>query len=246
MVHWDWFSGEAKHADMWKGARLLAPNVMCKEELSRLYKLDSIHLPVPVDTERLVFRERATAETFVSIYGYGGMQNRRSIQEVVEAWKLMGQQPPKLIIKAQKPVEEFTVKGVTPSRMIEVQLGNLPEPADLYATGDVALQPSRYEGVGVSLIEAQACGMPVIAVDAPPMNEIAPDLKVQVAKVDCVSLMGKTIASYIPAASHIASVVGSIRGKDIKELSKRARERAVSQFSWSVLRQRWMDVLGGR
>lgn len=245
MVHWDWFSGEAKHIEIWRGAKLLAPNQMCKGELSRLYQLDSVHLPVPVDTGRLVFRERPVAETFVSVYGYGGMQNRRSLQEVLEAWRLIPQ-PPKLVIRAQKPPEEFAVKGASVPRSIEVQLGNLPEPADLYATGDVALQPSRYEGVGVSLIEAQACGLPVIAVDAPPMNEVAPDLKVQVAKVAHVSLMGKTIPSYIPAASHLASVVSSIRGKDIKELSRRARERAETQFSWNVLKQRWVETLSSR
>jgi glycosyltransferase involved in cell wall biosynthesis len=244
MVHWDWFSGEAKHSDLWRIAKLLAPNAMCKAELERAYRLPSIHLPVPVDTKRLAFRERAVAETFISIYGYGGMQNRRSLHEIMEAWKLIPQ-PPRLVILAQKQPDELVGGKVAVPKGIEVKLCNLPEPADLYTAGDVALQPSRYEGVGVSLVEAQSCGLPVIAVDAPPMSEVAPDLKVQVAKVAHVSLMGKTVPSYIPAASSIASVVSGIKNKDIKELSRRARDRAETQFSWNALRQRWVQTLSG-
>lgn len=245
MVHWDWFSGEAKHAELWRGAKLLSPNAMCREELAKNYRLNSTQIPVPVDTRRLAFRERSTANLFVSIYGYGGMQGRRSFQEIMEAWKLMPT-PPKLVVRAQKQPDELGTKNVSLPKGVEIQLGNLPEPADLYKVGDVALQPSRYEGVGVSLVEAQACGMPVITVDAPPMNEVAPDLKVPVAKVVQVSLMGKTIPSHIPAASQMASIVSNLNRRDIRDLSRKARERAETQFSWNALRQRWLDILNSK
>lgn len=44
--------------------------------------------------------------------------------------------------------------------------------ADLYRASDVLLFPSLAEGFGVPLIEAQACGIPVITSDVSPMNEL--------------------------------------------------------------------------
>jgi len=43
----------------------------------------------------------------------------------------------------------------------------------LYSSARVLLFPSLEEGFGWPLIEAQACGCPVITTDAAPMNEVA-------------------------------------------------------------------------
>ena len=45
--------------------------------------------------------------------------------------------------------------------------------ADLYRGSDVLLMPSLGEGFGIPLIEAQACGIPVVTTDAFPMRELA-------------------------------------------------------------------------
>ena len=54
---------------------------------------------------------------------------------------------------------------------IEVRIGQCGNHAELYATADVAVQPSKMEGVGYMVIEPFASGMPVITTDYPPMNE---------------------------------------------------------------------------
>ena len=41
----------------------------------------------------------------------------------------------------------------------------------LYHLGDVYVYPSRLEGIGLTVPEALACGLPVITTDQPPMNE---------------------------------------------------------------------------
>jgi glycosyltransferase involved in cell wall biosynthesis len=46
----------------------------------------------------------------------------------------------------------------------------VPAPG-LYHMGKVLLFPTKLEGLGLPLFEALASGMPVIATDAPPMNE---------------------------------------------------------------------------
>jgi 1,2-diacylglycerol 3-alpha-glucosyltransferase len=41
----------------------------------------------------------------------------------------------------------------------------------LYHLGDVYVYPTRLEGIGLTIAEALACGLPVITTDQPPMNE---------------------------------------------------------------------------
>lgn len=241
MVHWDWFSTAKEHMPVWSHAKLLAPNAMCQRELAAI-DLQATLLPVPVDTKRLVFRERKQADLFISVYGYGGPKDRRSIAEIVDTWRRLVPAP-KLMIRAQKPVEEVT--GPLPTG-ISIERTNLPEPADLYRVGDVALQPSRYEGVGVSLVEAQACGLPVIAIDAEPMKDIVCGPKIPVEKTTKIPIMGKALTSHIPSVKGMVEIITGLRGKDISALSRQARAWAEEKFSWNALKPRWMDTLSSK
>lgn len=240
MSHWDWFSVAPEHMKVWKMARLLCPNALCQRELQAI-GFSATLLPVPVDTNRLIFRERKKADLFISVYGYGGPKDRRSIPEILDAWRKMAGAAPKLIIRAQKPVEE--IKGQLPPAGISVELGNMPEPADLYKVGDIALQPSRYEGVGVSLVEAQATGMPVIALDAEPMKDIVCGPLIAVEKTTKIPIMGKSLTSNIPSVKSLIDTINSLKGKDISELSRRARAWAEERFSWTMLKDRWIETL---
>lgn len=241
VVHWDWFAPAYSHA--WRQAAVLvAPNRMCQEEL-RKCGLASILLPVPVDTSRLQFLRRDKAEKFLSVYAYGGANERRSLREIFAAWEGMADPPPLRILAQKEPSE---MQGLRRLPSIEVLLGNAPEPGDLYEEGDVAVQPSRYEGVGVSMIEAQARGIPVIAVDAPPMNEIAPDLLVPVERREKIEIMGKPVISCVPSVEGLRRRVESIRNADIRSLSDRARARAEKEYSWEALHERWLDLLSGK
>ena len=53
---------------------------------------------------------------------------------------------------------------------IEVIHRTVPAPG-LYHLGDVYVYPSVLEGIGLTIVEALACGLPVITTDVPPMNE---------------------------------------------------------------------------
>lgn len=235
VVHWDYF--DPTHKVECKRAKLIAPNMMCKKELAAI-GLSSLMLAVPVDTRRIHFKERSQASTFVSVYGYGGPEDRRSFSEIMQAWRMM-RRPPPLIVRAQcaPDLAKKAPLGV------EIRVGNLPEPADLFTEGDVAVQPSRYEGVGITLIEAQAAGLPVITMDGPPMNVIAPDLLVTPSEMEKISLAGKDLLSYVPSAEALSVKVSQVVGKDISELSRQARKRVERLYSWKVLQEMWLAVL---
>lgn len=238
VVHWDWFI--QSHLAVWKQATLVAPNAMCQRGLLQSYQLQSTLLPVPIDTDAFPFRLREKANVFVSIYGYGGLHNRRGLMQVYSAWRSLQIKPPLIIRAQQRPYESPIPFGVT------ISLGSTPEPVGLFMTGDVAIQFSRYEGVGVTLLEAQSCGIPVITVDAEPMSELAPDLLVPVEKTETIVLCGKNLPSHGGSTPALAEKVADLHRKDITDLSRRARARVEEAYSWKVLRQRWVDLLEGR
>ena len=55
-------------------------------------------------------------------------------------------------------------------RTLDVR-GAVPQPADLYSEVDVAVAPSRFEGLGYGVLEPLVFGVPVLTTDTPPMRE---------------------------------------------------------------------------
>lgn len=238
VVHYDWFN--PTYSDVWHYAELISPNEWCRKLLKDEHQLESTLLPVPIDTEQFAFRRRIKAESFVSVYGYGGAYDRRSLPEIFLSWSELSGAPPLLIHAQSKPPE---LETYMPPSQVDVRIGNLPEPQDLYGQGDVAIQVSRYEGIGVSFLEAMACGIPVVTTKAPPMNEIAPELTVDVEERKTVRLAGKEMTNSIPSISGLRDLVEYLRGRDIGELSDRVRWRMEKYYSWKALRSQWLKLL---
>lgn len=239
VVHYDWFA--PKQIAAWKTAKIIVPFAQAGLDLRAIYSLESTTLSVPLDLERLPFRQRHIAEHFVTVYGQGGHGDRRAIVQIMDAWRLMGQDAPPLLIRAQKPIKEL--EGGLPDR-VTVHLENLMKAADLYTNQDVALMPSKYEGVGLSLIEAQALGLPVITTDMEPMKSLAPDYLVagNIGKIEI--MQDHWVGTCTATPVKIAETVTKLRGQDISEASRTARFRAQEKYSWAVLKDQWIDFLG--
>lgn len=239
VIHYDWFMPEHKHD--YEKARLISPNFQCQNGIKALYGLDSTLLPIPVDLDRLPFKERRFAHRFVTVYGQGGPHDRRSIREIVAAWRGITMAFP-LTIRAQKKPVEF--EGDLPNS-IGIDLGNMETTAHLYEEQDVAVLPSKFEGVGISLIEAQALGLPVITTDMEPMRTLAPDLLVNASPFSLEFMIGHKVIAGFPSVLDLRRVVDDISGKDIRDLSHMARRRVENQYSWTVLKEQWLDQLEG-
>jgi len=239
VVHWDWFFPQ--HLKEYRMAhRLIAPNELCQRELLK-HRLSTTFLPVPIDLNRFPFKQRTKAERFISVAGFGGSNGRRGLGELLMAWenRRILPNPPKLVIPAQRrPHGNFRK-----SHRYVLDVNPVKDPAELWAKADIAIQISRFEGVGLTFMEAQACGVPTIATDAEPMNWLAPFLKAPVHHKANVSVAGKDVVANIIDPEKLALMVKKIRGTDISELSLRGRRYIEENFSWQVLKEKWMAAL---
>jgi glycosyltransferase involved in cell wall biosynthesis len=109
---------------------------------------------------------------------------------------------------------------------------------DLYREGDICVQPSYWEGLGLPLLECQAAGLPLITTDAPPMNEYQPLRAVTVGATELVSVGGQhpiTAARSDPAA--LAAILDQLYQTDISEASEKARQFVEREHSWDQARR---------
>ena len=104
--------------------------------------------------------------------------------------------------------------------------------AAVYRRASVVLQPSSAEGFGLPMVEAQACGTPVVASDLPVLREV-----------------GGNACEYFPVGDTSAWVGGVLRLLDERAHNpERWRNRQLlaarhaSRFTWSEYTRRMVDV----
>jgi 1,2-diacylglycerol 3-alpha-glucosyltransferase len=129
------------------------------------------------DELRTTNGERRTDE--VRFYVPGSfMGKRKPFPEIVEAFVRTGDPRLRLLIRGQVDRKAGRLeKAAGGDERVIIELEDRPTDEHLrqFASCDVCLSPSRWEGLGLPLYEAVAFGIPTITNDSPPMNEIVLD-----------------------------------------------------------------------
>ena len=131
----------------------------------------SYYLKWGTDTD--IFSPREIQNSCVTFFHSVGMSHRKGTDILINAFiegKLYKNS--KLIIHTQIPIQKVSKYEKEQLEEYNIQIIEKTVKAPgLYHLGDVYVYPTRLEGLGLTIYEALACGLPVITTDYPPMNE---------------------------------------------------------------------------
>lgn len=113
------------------------------------------------------------------IHAAGSNPNRKGTDVVVEATAKLwysGVRNFNVLIRSQIPIWKHIppiARELIYEEVLSYEEGTFDR-REVYTKGDVLLYPSRFDGLGLSICEALACGLPVITTDVAPINELYP------------------------------------------------------------------------
>jgi len=210
----------------------------CEQERYAGWGLETPRVPWGIHPELLDVPIRRSDDGLVRFVFPGGfLGHRKPAEPVIEAFTRAAGENLRLLVKAQ--VERARLERLVPiieaDGRIELRLADDPwhEHLAAIAANDVALSPSRWEGLGLPLYEAVAFGMPTIANDDPPMNEVVVD---DVNGILVPSLPDGTARSGIPAkrpdGAALTAAIERLAEPDVLARLRDGAERSRADHGW--------------
>ena len=199
----------------------------------------TVYVPWPVDGNRFPFRQRTLCREFLFVNGWGGgLAHRPDGSQAPYQRKGM-----ELIIAAARiaPDLKFVIRSqhqLPAGLPANIRIAPpLDDNAGLYEEGDVCVQPSHYEGLGLQLLECQAAGMPLITTAGPPMNEANPWRTIPTCGQEVINVGGGFISAELMTPESIVETLRPLAGSDIREPSRQSREYVQRERCWDDARR---------
>ncbi len=145
---------------------------------------------------------------FVMHAGWGGVAGRKGVEPTIRAFTKADHTNTRLTIVTQKRWKTYTEpvrKLVAENDKIRIKEVNDTKAifnSAAYADGHMAVQPSLWEGLGLTYIEALVSGMPVITTNAQPMSEFVDHEKTGIL-VDAEMVPGEQITKGLRIAAAV-------------------------------------------
>ena len=192
---------------------------------------------IPWGTDVELYKPRYEKHEQLTFFHSVGMSPRKGTDILVRAF-IEGKcyEKSKLIIHTQIPIEKVCdyKKQDLLKYNVEIIEETVTAPG-LYYKGDVYVYPTRLDGLGLTMYEALACGLPMITTDFPPMNEVGDESCVTRVKVK--DFYCRSDAYYFPMAlcdedSLIQCMNYYISNRDkIDKYKKNARKFALDHYN---------------
>jgi len=220
-----------------RARRVITVSRTTSQDLQRLFGADPHRLQViphgvdevflepadPIRDEQVLRRLKVTPPYLLHI---GNHKPHKNAEGLLKAYQILvhdgrGETPPLVLVGG------FSPDGLLARRAAAMGLGGRVrclgyverrELAALFRGAALFLYPTLYEGFGLPVLEAMACGVPVVAGDIPAVREVAGDAVERVNPRDVVEL-----------ASAVRRLLD--QGEHRRELAERGRARA-REFSW--------------
>jgi glycosyltransferase involved in cell wall biosynthesis len=150
----------------------------------------------------------------------------------------------KLVIHSQRPLLEYKwrdprtaglLKDLLGRERVEVIERSFVNPRDVYAFGDICLYPARFDGMGLTIAEANACALPVITADHAPWNEFVTRENGSLIGCTRVYRTERSFHPFVePDADALASEIILWSTRDVAAAKNAAREYARRHFDWEA------------
>lgn len=194
------------------------------------------YLPVPMATDRLVWKERKTAKTFIHTASHGGMNLRKGTPILLEAMNHVRSNI-KLIIYSW-------IGFVSTDPRVEIRHVHFKNYWQIWREGDVLVYPQDYNGICLPVMEAFASGLGIITTDIYPFNQYLPKRLLfphqGTHKIRAHSGLMEVEAARIDAKD-LARKIDEIADSDISDVSRAGKDWA-SQHSWDVLLPQYIQL----
>jgi glycosyltransferase involved in cell wall biosynthesis len=165
----------------------------------------------------------------------GGLQYRKNADLVLKAWPIIHEQVPDLtLVVASHSNPEYAARAAAFGKSI-VLTGFLDDSClcALYHNAQAVWFPSRYEGFGLPVLEAMACGAPVVTSDRTSIPEIAGN---------CAILVDPNSVK-----DNVEAIEAVVNDSRMQEDMRQRGQRHVAQFTWTAsaagLREIYCSVL---
>ncbi len=151
--------------------RILAVSERTKADLVELYGIPERKITVTPNAVDPAFIPRDTLSRGMYVLFVGAVQERKDPLAALAAAEAAG-----LPLVVVGPEKESKLAAELRRRGADLR-GYVPqaELVELYAGAAALVLPSRYEGFGLPVLEAMACGTPVVATPDPALREVAGD-----------------------------------------------------------------------
>lgn len=208
-------------------------------ELPRMFPVrNPSHVPLTID-DTLYSPNGRRSDSLICTVGWLQQPNatRKCLVEVIQAAALVHEKRPnvRFVIAGAKGNFADDAAALVRSLRAESYI-DLPgaiskeEKIRLMRECAVYLQPTRYEGFGLAILEAMSCGAPVITSPSGAVPEVVGDT-----------------ALFVDGTSPANIADGVLRCLDNpslrEDMGRRARDRAVSRFRYSERRDRMMTLI---
>ena len=188
--------------------------------------------------------------TFFHPGGWGGVHARKNTEAVFQAFKQLDDETTKLIVTSQMPITALVkeagylddVKGEV--EIIDKELTR-KELLEYYYKADAVVLPSKWETVGIPILESLGAGTPVITSNVPPMNEfIRPGINGYVTDGTMIKWEDIAIAGLNVDVTKLKINMENIRNKYLYSLlSKNSRIVAEDIYDLNKNRHYFIDFL---
>lgn len=234
----------ANHAD-----KIIVPSEFTKKELIELYKTDSEKIKVvylgyddkiyrPIqnqeEIERVLVKYKIQQPYLLYV---GRLEKKKNIKNLIIAYKLLithyrfspslakSSNIPKLILVGRKDIKFNLPFG----SIIQIDYLSPQELACFYAGAECFVFPSLYEGFGLPILEAMACGCPVVASRAGAIPEIS----------------GSAVKYFNPrnVEEITKSILKVIKDRETREIMIQDGLEQVKKYSWAKCAKETMEII---